>query len=245
MDATYRDFIAARREDILAHMETALAASGRTLADVALVAVSKTVGVDEVLAAIDAGYRVFGENRPQELMRKRDALEACDGVPSVRFDMIGNLQKNKVNAVLGRAELIHSIGSLHLAEAVSSRVERRIAGGEMSAPQPALLEVNVSGEASKSGFSPDELRASFNELRELCGIDIRGLMTMAPRGDKTVARACFAGLRELRDELAAASGLALPELSCGMSEDFEVALEEGSTIVRLGRVVFDPAFAVR
>ena len=245
MDATYRDFIARPREDILPHMERALAVGGRTLDDVTLVAVSKTVDTDEVLAAIDAGYRVFGENRPQELMRKLDVLGACDGVPSVRFDMIGNLQKNKVNAVLGRAELIHSIGSLHLAEAVSSRVERRVADGEMSAPQPVLLEVNVSGEASKSGFSPDELRASFDSLRELCGIDIRGLMTMAPRGDKTVARACFAGLRELRDELTVASGLTLSELSCGMSEDFEVALEEGSTIVRLGRVVFDPAFAVR
>ena len=245
MDETYRDFIERRREDILTRMGRALAASGRTLADVTLVAVSKTVGVDEVLAAIDAGYRVFAENRPQELVRKLDALGACEGVPSVRFDMIGNLQKNKVNAVLGRAALIHSIGSLHLAEAVSSRVERRVADGEMPAPQPVLLEVNVSGEASKSGFSPDELRASIDSLRELCGIDIRGLMTMAPRGDKSVARACFAGLRELCDELAASSGLALPELSCGMSEDFDVALEEGSTIVRLGRVVFDPAFAVR
>lgn len=245
MDATYRDFIAARREDILAHMEAALAASGRALDDVTLVAVSKTVGVDEVLAAIGAGYRVFAENRPQELVRKLDALDACEDLPPVRFDMIGNLQKNKVNAVLGRATLIHSIGSLHLAEAVSSRVERRIADGELPAPQPVLLEVNVSGEASKSGFSPDELRASIDNLRELCGIDIRGLMTMAPRGDKSVARACFSGLRELRDELAAASGLALSELSCGMSEDFDVALEEGSTIVRLGRVVFDPAFAVR
>ena len=245
MDAAYRDFIAGRREDILARMEAALAESGRTLADAKLVAVSKTVGVDEVLAAVDAGYRMFGENRPQELVRKLDALGAVEGLPSLRFDMIGNLQKNKVNAVLGRAELIHSIGSLHLAEAVSARVERRMAEGGMSAPQPVLLEVNVSGEESKSGFSPEEVRASLDELRGLCGIDIRGLMTMAPRGDKTVARACFAGLRELRDELAAASGLSLPELSCGMSEDFEAALAEGSTIVRLGRVVFDPAFAVR
>ena len=245
MDAAYRDFIAGRREDILARMEAALAESGRTLTDARLVAVSKTVGVDEVLAAIDAGYRMFGENRPQELVRKLDALGAVEGLPSLRFDMIGNLQKNKVNAVLGRAELIHSIGSLHLAEAVSARVERRMAEGGMSAPQPVLLEVNVSGEESKSGFSPEETRASLDDLRGLCGIDIRGLMTMAPRGDETVARACFSDLRELRDELAAASGLSLPELSCGMSEDFEAALAEGSTIVRLGRVVFDPAFAVR
>ena len=243
--ATYRDFITDRRGQILARMEAALAGSGRTLGDVGLVAVSKTVGPDEVAAAIEAGYRTFGENRPQELVRKLDALGAMEGLPPVRFDMIGNLQKNKINAVLGRAALIHSIGSLHLAQAVSARAERRIEEGELSAPQPVLLEVNVSGEESKSGFSPDEVRAALDDLSGLCGIDIRGLMAMAPRGDKTIARACFSGLRELRAELALASGLALPELSCGMSEDFEAAIAEGSTIVRLGRVVFDPAFAVR
>ena len=244
MDATYREFIARRRAAILARMEAALAKSGRTMADATLVAVSKTVGVPEVLAAVDAGYRAFAENRPQELVRKLDALEQVDGLPALRFDMIGNLQKNKINVVLGRAELIHSIGSLHLAQAVSSRMERRLEAGEAAAPQPVLIEVNVSGEASKSGFSPDELRASLDELRGLCGVRIRGLMTMAPQGDKEVARACFAGLRELRDEVSRSGGMELPELSCGMSEDFEVALEEGSTLVRLSRVVFDPAFAV-
>lgn len=244
MDATYPVCIARRREEILARMETALAVSGRGLADVELVAVSKTVGVEEVLAAADAGYRTFGENRPQELVRKLAGLAEAPDAPQVRFDMIGNLQTNKINAVLGRVALIHSIGSRHLAEAVSSRVERRLAAGEMTGPQPVLLEVNVSGEASKAGFSPDELRADIDALRGLCGIHIQGLMTMAPQGDKGVARACFCALRELRDELAAACGLPLPELSCGMSEDFEEALMEGSTLVRLGRVVFDPAFAV-
>lgn len=255
MGAQYRDELVRRREQIEARLDAALAVSGRRREDVELVAVSKTVGVDEVRAAIAAGYRVFGENRPQELMRKLQGMDEA-GVPcrvglgarqadEVRFDMIGNLQTNKINAVLGRASLIHSIGSLHLAEAVSSRAARRMDAGDLSAPQPVLIEVNVSGEASKSGFSPEELRACMGEVGRLCGIQVRGLMTMAPRGDKKAARACFAGLRELRDELAAATGLAMPELSCGMSEDFEIAVEEGSTIVRLGRVVFDPAFAVR
>ena len=107
-----------------------------------------------------------------------------------------------------------------------------------------LIEVNVSGEETKGGFSPDELRRSMDGLQNLCGIRIEGLMTMAPRGDKSRARECFAGLRELRDELRVSSGLELRELSCGMSEDYEIALEEGSTIVRLGRVVFDPSFEV-
>ena len=245
MDAAYSDFIVRRREEILSRMEAALAKSGRCLADATLLAVSKTVGSDEVLAAVRAGYRAFGENRPQELVRKLDALRREDGLPDLRFDMIGNLQTNKINAVLGRAALIHSIGSLHLAQAVSSRVERRVQEGAAQGPQPVLIEANVSGEASKSGFSPEGLRAAWDDLRGLHGILVQGLMTMAPRGDKSVARACFAGLRELRDELSCSSGAELPVLSCGMSEDFEVALEEGSTLVRLGRVVFDPAFAVR
>lgn len=116
--------------------------------------------------------------------------------------------------------------------------------GEMSGPQPVLLEVNVSGERTKGGFSPTEVMRSLDELLGLPGIRIEGLMTMAPRGDKGRARACFEGLRELRDELSRGSGLPLRELSCGMSEDFEEALGEGSTIVRLGRVVFDPSFAL-
>ena len=160
--------------------------------------------------------------------------------------MIGNLQTNKINAVLGSAELIHSVGSLHLAQAVSSRAARKIEAGELAGPQRVLIEVNVSGEESKGGFSPDEIRASAGELAELEGICVQGLMTMAPRGNKDVARRTFAGLRELRDELEAAyPDLELPELSCGMSEDFEPALEEGSTLVRLGRVVFSPEFEVK
>ncbi len=272
-------------------VDPALAVSGRTRAEVELVAVSKTVGLMQVLAAIDAGYRVFGENRPQELHRKLEGLDLVQETRPVRFDMIGNLQTNKinavlgrvelihsigtmhlaeavssrasrrldaeelaapqrvlievnVNAVLGRVELIHSIGTMHLAEAVSSRASRRLDAEELAAPQRVLIEVNVSGEETKGGFSPDELRRSMDELQSLCGIRIEGLMTMAPRGDKSRARACFAGLRELRDELRVSSGLELRELSCGMSEDYEIALEEGSTIVRLGRVVFDPSFEV-
>lgn len=249
MDISLQDQLRRRREEILFRMDTALSKSGRTLADVELIAVSKTVDLEYVQAAIAAGYRAFGENRPQELARKIDGLEqmraAGADIPDVRFDMIGNLQTNKINAVLGRADLIHSISSLHLAEAVASRASRRIEDGLLDAAQPVLLEVNVSGEETKSGFSVDEVRQAIPHLQTLYGIRVCGLMTMAPRGDKKLARATFAGLRELRDELSAEyPDLSLDELSCGMSEDFEIALEEGSTIVRLGRVVFDPAFAV-
>lgn len=242
---TYEDMVAERRVQICARMDDALSRAGRSSDDVTLVAVSKTVGTDEVVAAIRTGYRVFGENRPQELVRKMGELADRTGLPQVRFDMIGNLQTNKINAVLGRAVLIHSIGSAHLAEAVSTRAARRIETGELQSAVDVLLEVNVSGEETKSGFAPDEVRASMEHLMELSGIRIRGLMTMAPRGDKGAARATFSGLRELRDELSSVYGIELPELSCGMSEDFDIALEEGSTIVRLGRVVFDPAFALQ
>ncbi len=242
----YEDQIKRRREAIVERVEAALARSGRPRDAARIMAVSKTVGIPEVVAAIAAGYRLFGENRPQELVRKLEGLAREQGLPAVRFDMIGNLQTNKINAVLGRASCIHSISSLHLAKAVSSRVERRMASGDCGAAQDVLLEVNVSGEASKSGFSPDELRASLDELRTYRGIHVIGLMTMAPQGDKSIARRTFAGLRELRDELASrCPELDLGELSCGMSEDFEEALEEGSTLVRLGRVVFDPSFELK
>ena len=245
-DESYARFLETRRREICDMIGAAAARAGRDAAGVSAIAVSKTVGFDEVLLARRAGWDAFGENRPQELVRKLEAAAASPEMAGARFDMIGNLQKNKINAVLGRAACIHSMSSLHLAEAVSTRAERRIAEGELAAPQPVLLEVNISGEVSKSGFTADELRESFPRLRELRGIRIQGLMTMAPQGDKTVARNTFRGLRELRDELSSAyPDVDLTELSCGMSEDFEQAILEGSTLVRLGRVVFDPSFELK
>lgn len=244
----YEEALAHRRAEIAGRIEAAARRAGRDAAGVRLVAVSKTVGPDELLAAIRAGYRTFAENRPQMLNAKLAHLAEHPELPEVRFDLIGNLQKNKINVVIGRVALIHSISSLHLAEAVSSRVLRRREADPAAPrdPQEVLLEVNVSGEASKSGFSPDGVRSALDDLQGLSGIRIRGLMTMAPRGDRARARRVFEDLRALRDELALrAPALDLSELSCGMSEDFEEAVAAGSTIVRLGRVVFDPSFALR
>ena len=140
--------------------------------------------------------------------------------------------------MLGRVGLIHSVSSLHLAEAVSKRAER---AGVRAA---VLLECNVSGEASKSGFAPEEVREEAEALAGLAGLEVRGLMTMAPRGDAGAARATFFGLRELAGELRGRMGLELPVLSCGMSDDFEIAIEEGSTLVRLGRIVFSEEYAL-
>ena len=232
----YMDFLAVRRERILDRIEDACARAGRAPEEVTLLAVSKTVGADEVALAQRVGYTIFGENRPQELTRKTNALAAMPGVAQPRFDMIGNLQKNKINQVLGLAEFIHSVSSTHLAEAISKRAEAR----QMVAR--VLLEINVSGELSKSGFAPDELRAEAERLCGLPGISLEGVMTMAPAHDAEAARRTFAGLYALADELRGRTGLELAVISCGMSDDFQIAIEEGSTLVRLGRTVFDPDY---
>lgn len=229
-------FMRQRRAAIVAACQDACAQAGRSFSEVTLEAVSKTVDVATVIRALHVGYDVFGENRPQELTRKLDALHA-QGETLPRFDMIGNLQTNKINQVLGRATLIHSISSVHLAEAVSMRAQRS------QLRVPVLLECNISGEDSKSGFAPDELRAALDQLMELAGIDIEGLMTMAPAHNPDAARATFSGLRELAVDVRQRTGLSLPTLSCGMSDDFKIAIEEGSTLIRLGRVVFSPDYS--
>ena len=236
-ERSYEAFLRSRRAEILERMAAAARRAGRDASEVEAIAVSKTVGVEEVVDAIRAGWTRFGENRPQELGRKLEGLSGVPEADGVSFDMIGNLQKNKINQVIGRVRLIHSVSSAHLAEAISKRSEARGIASD------ALLEVNVSGEASKSGFSPDEVLGCAEGLAGLAGLRIRGLMAMAPAGDPDAARRTFSGLRELAEELRRRTGLALETLSCGMSEDFEIAVEEGSTLVRLGRCVFDQGFA--
>lgn len=235
-NSEYAGFLAARRSRILQTIAQAAAASGRDASTVRALAVSKTVEPEAVELAWRAGWRFFAENRPQELARKLAYAQERPLLQDASFDLIGNLQKNKINQVVGRVGLIHSIASEPLARAVSERCVRA------GVVQPVLLEVNVSGEQSKSGFSPDEARACAEALAGLPGIELYGLMTMAPKGEPDVARRTFAGLRELACDLRLRTGLPLSELSCGMSDDFAIAVEEGATIVRLGRVAFDPGY---
>ena len=232
----YRAHLAERTERIADTIAAACRASGRDTSEVSAVAVSKTVGPEEVLAAYGLGWKLFGENRPQELNRKLAALAAMPAACDLTFDMIGNLQTNKINQVLGRVRLIHSVSSLHLAEAISKRAHERGQAARV------LLEVNVSGETSKSGFSPFEVEGALDTILGLCGISVEGLMTMAPLGMPDEARRTFSGLRELRDRLRAQSGLGLATLSCGMSDDYALAIEEGATLVRLGRVLFSESY---
>lgn len=212
---------------------TAASRCGRNATQIRLVAVSKTYGPEIIRLAWDAGQHVFGENRVQ------DALPKIPQLPSeAEWHFIGHMQTNKIRKALPHFALFHGIDNLDLARQMS-----RIAG-ELQLTANILLEVNVSGEKSKFGFSPDALQDSLNELLALPHIQIQGLMTMAPFDDNPEsARPFFAGLRNLRDELQKMSGAQLPELSMGMSGDFEIAIEEGATIVRVGSSIFGERIA--
>ena len=222
------DAIAANLEEIRRRMAEAARRSGRDPASIRLVAVSKTYPAEAVAAAATTGQRVFGESRVQE---SRDKIPACPS--GLEWHFIGHLQKNKVRQALPLFPFFHSIDSTALAEAID-----RIAG-EAGAEAQGLLEVNVSGEETKHGFTPEELRAQFPALSKLPHLRIRGLMTMAPYNENPEeARPVFRALRELRDELQSTYQHPLPELSMGMSGDFEPAIEEGATLVRVGSSIF-------
>ena len=201
---------------------------GRQVSDVRLVAVSKTYPPAVIQEAWNAGQHVFGENRVQDALPKIAELPA-----EAEWHFIGHLQSNKIRKALPAFTLIHGVDNLELAQQIN-----RIAG-EMGLTANILLEINVSGESSKFGFSPTDLRQNLEGLLCLPNIRINGLMTMAPYSeDPETARPVFSKLRILRDELAAKTGQALRELSMGMSGDFEVGIEEGATIVRIGSSIF-------
>jgi pyridoxal phosphate enzyme (YggS family) len=196
---------------------------------VTIVAVTKTHGPDAVQAAWDAGLADVGENRVQEALPKMDAL-AEHPIP-VRWHLIGHLQRNKVKA-LPRFDLLHSLDSARLADAVAEL------GATSGKPVPALLQVNIVGEETKGGFSRAEWASEAARLRGMPGVEIRGVMTMAPfDADEKTLRTVFSGARDARDVLRAA-GHPATELSMGMSNDYEIAVEEGATCVRLGTVLF-------
>jgi pyridoxal phosphate enzyme (YggS family) len=201
--------------------------AGRRSEDVTLVAVTKEVDAMRVAEAISAGVRDVGENRVQELRIKRSALADSP----VRWHMIGTLQRNKVAQVVGQVTLIHSVDSVRLGEAIAKRAA---AGGRS---QDVLLEVKAGSEPSKHGVDPASAMDAAGRLLEMDGLRLRGLMTIAPEGDPRAARAAFRTLRDLGDRLRERAPEAA-ELSMGMSGDFEIAIEEGATIVRIGSAIF-------
>lgn len=218
--------VAAALDDVRERIAKACSRAGRDPDEVALIAVSKAHPVDAVRAAHAAGLRVFGENYAQELAEKATALADLE---DIRWRFIGHLQRNKIKLVERAHATVDTVDSVRLAQAISARAARQNAIVEL------LLQVNVGGEAQKSGCAPDEVPALVDEVRALPNVELRGLMTVAPHcDDPDDARPVFAALREL------ASKQGLPELSMGMTHDLEAAVLEGATMVRIGTALFGP-----
>lgn len=220
--------VARNLESVRERIGHAATRAGRDSREVTLVAVSKGRPLEMIHEAAQAGQRVFGENRAQELRDKIDRL-AVD----LEWHFIGHLQRNKVNMVIGKAALVHSVDSRRLLEAVAFRAE------ELEIVQDILLQVNVSGEESKYGMEEEGMEGMLEAALALPAVRVRGLMTIAPLEAEEKTRPCFRRLRELRDALARDfSPLDLGILSMGMTQDFEVALEEGANMVRIGTAIF-------
>ncbi|MFC1461772.1 YggS family pyridoxal phosphate-dependent enzyme [Verrucomicrobiota bacterium] len=219
-------------EDRLNRVRTRIAdaceRSGRSPDDVRLLPISKTRGPDEIREAADLGLTVFGENRVQEAKQK---IPMCSG--RLSWHMVGHLQTNKARDAVNLFQMIHSVDSLKLLKAIDRH------SGEAGSVMPVCLEVNVSGEGSKFGLAPETVPGMLKAANDLMQVDIVGLMTMPPIAqDPEEARGHFRQLRELRDEWRGQTGFKLSELSMGMSHDFEIAIEEGATWIRLGTVLF-------
>jgi hypothetical protein len=198
--------------------------AGRAPNEVTIVGVSKTFPAALVAEACRAGLTDIGENRVQEAAAKIPAVEALGSSP--RWHLVGHLQTNKVKTALGLFDIIHSVDSVRLAELISRQAANQPV-------RPILLEVNVAGEASKFGLRPEETGRALEGIARLPGLAVQGLMTVAPLvDDPEEVRPVFRELRRLRD------ALGLRDLSMGMTDDFEVAIEEGATIVRIGRAIF-------
>lgn len=211
---------------VRARLATAASRCGRSAEEITLVAVTKTFDASVVREVVAAGVPDIGENRVQELLAKQEALAGLD----CRWHLVGPLQRNKAGKVVGRVDLVHAIDGVRIAQALD-----RVAG-ERGLRARVLLEVNTSGESSKHGVAPADARAAADALCACERLDWDGLMTIGPleNGD---TRACFRMLARLSEELRAATGKKLPILSMGMSDDFEMAIEEGSTMIRVGRCI--------
>lgn len=196
--------------------------------DVLLLAVTKGRTIEQINQAIQAGIQAIGENKAQELMTKVELLPK-----GLRIDFIGHLQTNKVKDVIRNCFLIHSVDSFHLAEEIDKQAKR---SGKI---QNVLLEINISKELTRYGFKKDEVINLFSQLLELKNIKIMGMMTVAPYFDQPEkTRLIFHELKTIKEQLEKRYKVSLPELSMGMSNDYKIAVEEGATIVRLGRIIF-------
>ena len=216
--------------DVERRIKEACLRCGREPSSVRLIAVSKTTPAEMIQEAIAAGILDFGENKPQELRDKYDILPK-----NLRWHMIGNLQRNKVKYVVGRAVMIHSLGSDELAESIEKEAEKK------DLIMPVLAEVNMAGESSKSGLAPEETEAFLRRVSSMKHLKVKGLMTIAPMTEfPEENRVYFRELRNLAVDIARKNidNVDMYELSMGMTGDFEVAIEEGATMVRVGTGIF-------
>lgn len=226
--------IATRYDYVKEQVAAAARACGRDPKDVRVIAVSKTVDAAGVAQAVRAGAHDFGENRPDCLLEKAAVH------PDETWHFIGNIQSRRIDDIVRTADFVHSLYQPHHVP----HFERAAAAANRTID--VLIEVNVSGEQSKSGCSPDDAAAIVAQACACEHLRVRGLMTMAPQGDAARARECFEGLARLRDNIRAGlapdAAVAFNELSMGMSEDWREAVQAGATMVRIGRAIFDDAF---
>ena len=217
---------------VVTRIAAACERAGRDRSSVTLVAVSKTVELPRLRAAVDAGISTLGENRVQEAEGKVGAL------PGVTWHLVGPLQSNTARRALETFDVIQTVDSVALAQRLD-RLAREVRGASAASRYPVLVQVNVDDDPSKAGFSPVELQAALDALAGLEALDVRGLMTIGRLvADPEAARPTFRHLRAVSEELRSSGASLGPALSMGMTDDFEVAVEEGATIVRVGRAIF-------
>ncbi len=227
------DMLAENIASVRRHIAEAAERGGRRPEVITLVAVSKTKPVELIKLAYELGLRDFGENRVQDALPKIAEFRHA-GVEPVTWHMIGHLQRNKVNKVIGSFDMVQSVDSLQLAQALNTHA------GELEVHLKVLLQVNVSGEASKEGMTPEETPALARQVVALPHLDVQGLMTVAPLVQNAEeVRPVFRALRQLRNDLREQVPQSTwQHLSMGMTDDYGVAIEEGATIVRIGRAIF-------
>lgn len=217
-------------EHVLTRARDAAIISNRKLSDVKLVAVTKTIDVDVIKKAVGYGILHIGESRVQELLRKYEQIGNV-----VKWHLIGHLQRNKVKYIIDKVDIIHSLDSYRLAKEINKRAKN------INRIVECLLQVNVSGEKTKYGISPDDVKHVLEEVAPLNNIKIAGLMTIAPHvDDKEQVRQCFRTLKNIFDQVVKMnlSDVKMKYLSMGMSNDFEIAIQEGANIIRVGTSIF-------
>lgn len=231
MEPPFEETVAERVHVVLSKIRRAAEKAGRRPDSIRLVAVTKTVPVARIQAGLEAGLTIFGENRLQEALLKIAALQQTPA----RWHFIGHLQRRKVKSVIGVFDLVHSVDSVELAEEINRRA------AEAGIRQEVLLEVNIDNEPTKTGFRSEDVIGSIHAMSMLPHLRIKGLMTIPPlTSDAEQARPYFSQLRHLAARIAdlAAPSVTMRELSMGMSNDYEVAIEEGATLVRVGTAIF-------